>query len=205
MNDTLSRPPVILVHGLWDRNVIFDTLSAYLEHLGWSVYRFDLIPNNGKLPLEKLADQLATRIEETLDPSASFDLVGFSMGGIVSRYYIQRLGGCERVQKFVTISSPHRGTWTAYATLQPGCMQMRPNSEFLQDLNRDAASILGKLDFTSIWTPYDLMILPARSSEIGIGRQIQIPVPLHAWMVKDPRTLKVLASLLSSRQLSCKV
>jgi triacylglycerol lipase len=109
------------------------------------------------------------------------------------------LGGLDRVRRFITISSPHRGTWTAYAATQPGCMQMRPNSEFLQDLNRDAAEILGKLDFTSIWTPYDLMILPASSSEIGLGMQIQIPVALHAAMVRDARTLKVLASVLSNR------
>ncbi|MGB3236950.1 MAG: triacylglycerol lipase [Geitlerinemataceae cyanobacterium] len=198
MNPIHNRNPVILVHGLWDRSAIFNTLSAYLQNLGWSVHRFDLIPNDGKLPLEKLAEQLASRIEERLDPSQPFDLVGFSMGGIVSRYYIQRLGGVDRTQRFVTISSPHRGTWTAYATTQPGCVQMRPNSEFLQDLNRDAAEVLGKLDFTSIWTPYDLMILPASSSELSLGTQIQIPVPLHAWMVKDERTLKVLTSVLSN-------
>jgi triacylglycerol lipase len=198
MNATHNRNPVILVHGLWDRSIIFNTLSTYLQNLGWSVHRFDLIPNNGELPLEQLAEQLAIRIEQTLDPSQAFDLVGFSMGGIVSRYYVQRLGGLDRVQRFVTISSPHRGTWTAYATMQPGCMQMRPNSEFLQDLNRDATEILGKLDFTSIWTPYDLMIVPASSSEIGMGTQIQIPVALHAGMVKDARTLKVLASVLSN-------
>lgn len=197
MNPTHNRNPVVLVHGLWDRSTIFDTMSAYLQNQGWSVYRFDLIPNNGKLPLEQLAEQLATHIEQTLDPTQSLDLVGFSMGGIVSRYYIQRLGGLDRVGRLVTISSPHRGTWTAYATTQPGCVQMRPNSEFLQDLNRDAAEILGKLDFTSIWTPYDLMILPASSSEIGMGTQIQIPVALHAGMVKDARTLKVLTSVLS--------
>jgi triacylglycerol lipase len=199
MNATDNRNPVILVHGLWDKSVIFDTLSDYLQNLGWSVYRFDLIPNNGKLPLEQLAEQLKNHIDQTLDSSQPFDVVGFSMGGIISRYYIQRLGGIDRVGKLVTISSPHRGTWTAYASTQPGCMQMRPNSEFLQNLNRDAAEILGKLDFTSIWTPYDLMILPASSSEISLGTQIQIPVALHAWMVKDTRTLKVLASVLSDR------
>lgn len=197
MTATHPRNPVILVHGLWDRSAIFDTLSAYLQNLGWTVYSFDLIPNNGKLPLEHLAQQLADQIQKTLDPSQPFDLVGFSMGGLVSRYYIQRLGGVDRVQRFVTISCPHRGTWTAYATTQPGCVQMRPNSQFLQQLNQDAAQILGKLDFTSMWTPYDLMILPASSSVIGMGTQIQLPVALHAWMVKDPRSLNVLARVLS--------
>lgn len=197
MTVTYPRNPVILVHGIWNQSEIFNTLSAYLQDLGWTVYRFDLIPNNGKLPLERLAQQLAEHIEATLDTSQPFDLVGFSMGGLVSRYYIQRLGGVDRVQRFVTISSPHRGTWTAYATSLPGYIQMRPNSQFLQDLNRDAAESLGKLDFTSIWTPYDLMILPASSSQIGLGTQIQLPVGLHAWMVKDPRSLKVLARVLS--------
>jgi len=52
------------------------------------------------------------------------------MGGIVSRYYVQRLWGIDRVQRF-TLASPHHGhPWLTYVS--PGCVQMRPDSPFLQ-------------------------------------------------------------------------
>ncbi|WP_178378225.1 hypothetical protein [Chroogloeocystis siderophila] len=36
------------------------------------------------------------------------------MGGLAGRHYLQCLGGVNRVQRFISISTPHRGMWTAY-------------------------------------------------------------------------------------------
>jgi len=73
------------------------------------------------------------------------------MGGIVSRYYVQRLWGIDRVQRFITLASPHHGNWMHYLCERSGCVQMRPDSPF-QQLNQDAI-MLEQLNFTSIWTP----------------------------------------------------
>jgi len=51
-----------------------------------------------------LGQQVANYVAATFAPKP-FDLVGFSMGGIVSRYYVQRLGGIDRVQRFITLAS----------------------------------------------------------------------------------------------------
>ncbi len=170
-------------------------MTAYLQKQGWVVHSLDLLPSNGDCGLDRLAHQLDTYIQATLPHQQPFDLIGFSMGGIVSRYYVQRLGGLDRVQRFITISSPHNGTLTAHLSQRPGCMQMRPNSPFLNDLNRDAR-MLEKLNFTSIWTPMDLMIVPATSSQLQVGRNVQVNVPLHSWMVQDFRGLQAVANAL---------
>jgi triacylglycerol lipase len=159
------------------------------------VYTVDLVPNNGTEVLDKLAQQVANYIAATFAPEQPLDIVGFSMGGIVSRFYIQRLGGINRVRRFITISSPHKGTVIAYGTWLAGAVQMRPNSDFLNDLNSDV-EMLKNLNFTSIWTPYDLMIIPAESSQIGIGKAITLPVLLHPLMLKDSRTLTKVANIL---------
>jgi triacylglycerol lipase len=187
---------VLLVHGINDTIAVFRKMSAYLSGLGWSVYSFDMIPNNGDYQLDELAAQVANYVEQTFDPEQTLDVVGFSMGGIVSRYYIQRLGGIDRVQRFVSIAAPNNGTLAGHLSWRPGCVQMRPGSAFLQDLNRDCA-MLERLNFTVIWTPYDLMIVPARSSQMPVGKQVIVPVRLHAWMVSDDRCLKAVASALS--------
>lgn len=187
--------PVILVHGITDTFALFDPMTKYLERSGWQTYGLDLIPANGDSQLDHLAKQLADYIEETIPADQQIDLVGFSMGGLVSRYYVQRLGGIRRVQHFITISAPHNGTFAAYLSQRPGCLQMRPNSDFLRDLNQDV-QVLDRINFTSIWTPLDGIIIPANSSVLPVGEAIQIKVPLHAWMVTDKRAITLVAEAL---------
>ncbi|MEH1783342.1 MAG: triacylglycerol lipase [Nostoc sp.] len=191
-----QRNPVLLIHGIDDTEAVFHKMRAYLIQRGWSVYSLNLVPNNGDVGLDELANQVADFVTASFAPEQRLDLVGFSMGGIVSRYYIQRLGGINRVQRFLTISSPHHGTVFAYGSRRPGCVQMRPNSIFLKDLNSNAV-ILGQLDFTSIWTPYDLMIVPANSSQMPVGREVTVPVALHPWMLTDSRSLAVVTATLA--------
>ncbi|HYW20204.1 MAG TPA: triacylglycerol lipase [Nodularia sp. (in: cyanobacteria)] len=191
-----QRNSVLLIHGIDDTGAVFNKMVDYLKQLGWSVHTLNLVPNNGEVGLDILAQQVADYVVNTFAPEQPIDLLGFSMGGIVSRYYVQRLGGINRVQRFVTISSPHHGTVVAYGSQRHGCLQMRPNSEFIQDLNADAV-MLGHLNFTSIWTPYDLMIVPAKSSQMPVGKEVIVPVVLHSWMLKDYRSLAAVASALS--------
>ncbi|MBE8966853.1 triacylglycerol lipase [Nostocales cyanobacterium LEGE 12452] len=191
-----QRNPVLLIHGIDDTEAVFHRMAAQLRLEGWSVYSLNLVPNNGDVGLDELAKQVADYVTATFAPEQRLDLIGFSMGGIVSRYYVQRLGGINRVQRFITIASPHYGTVVAYGSRRPGCLQMRPDSIFLKDLNSDAV-MLGQLDFTSIWTPYDLMIVPANSSQMPVGSQVVVPVTLHPWMLTDPRSLAVVTAALA--------
>ncbi|MFM6077301.1 MAG: esterase/lipase family protein, partial [Dolichospermum sp.] len=96
-----QQNPVLLVHGINDTGAVFNQMALYLRQRGLSVYTVDLVPNNGAEVLDKLARQVANYINNIFAPKQPLDLVGFSMGGIVSRYYIQRLGGIERVKRFI--------------------------------------------------------------------------------------------------------
>jgi len=196
MNSNFSRNPVLLIHGIFRKSGIFYKMSAYLRDLGWSVYTLDLSPHWGNASIDELAQQMADYIDKNFEQQQPLDIVGLSMGGLVTRYYLQRLGGMNRVQRFIAISSPHSGTWTAYTLWGKGCIQMRPNSEFLEDLNRDA-TVLGKLNFTSIWTDWDFIIVPASSSQISAAKEVKLSVFAHAMMARDSSSLKAVAEALS--------
>ncbi len=170
-------------------------MADYLRDLGWQVVDIDLDANTGDTRLEILAQQVAALVERTFPPHQQIDLLGFSMGGLVTRYYVQRLGGIDRVGRYVTISTPHHGTIAANFSTRTGCRQMRPGSDFMTDLNRDVDR-LQKLSFTSIWTPFDLIILPPSSSQLGIGTEIQLPIFTHPWMISDRRTFQAIATAL---------
>ena len=188
MNNSTLRNPVLLIHGIFDTKAIFKTMTSYLTQRGWEVHSLNLVPNDGRLGLERLAKQVADYVNHTFSSEQPIDLIGFSMGGIVSRYYVQRLGGIERIQRLITISSPHHGTLTGYLYPTLAASQMRSNSPFLQDLNQDLET-LNRINFTSIWTPYDGMIVPAQSSQMPIGQEFTVNVLVHAWMVSDPKCL----------------
>ncbi|NER33353.1 MAG: alpha/beta fold hydrolase [Oscillatoria sp. SIO1A7] len=197
MTTNSSRNPVLLVHGIFINSIVFRKMSAYLRERGWSVYSFDFVQKYGTLGLDELAEQLKSYIEKTFPPEQRLNLVGLSMGGIVSRYYLQRLGGIERVERFITISSPHHGTWMAYLLPTLPCVQMRPNSQFLQDLNRDAI-VLEQVNFVSTWTPWDFIIVPGSSSQLG-DKTIELPVFTHACMARHPKSLETVERSLAVR------
>jgi triacylglycerol lipase len=189
------RNPILLIHGIGDDQRVFDSMAAYLGDRGWAIHCLDLQPNKGQIGLDQLALQICEYVQAHL-ADGPFDLLGFSMGGIVSRYYLQRLGGLLKVQRFITLSSPHNGTVTAYARQRPGVKQMRPGSAFLRDLNSTLED-LQQVQFTSLWTPCDLMILPAHSSRLPVGRMGQIPVLAHPLMLRDRRVFEAVATALS--------
>jgi triacylglycerol lipase len=199
--DDADLNPVVLVHGLDDTSVKMKAMQRFLGAQGWTAKAIALTPSNGSIGLDMLATQLSDFIDHNWGIRQPVDLIGFSMGGIVSRYYVQRLGGIHRVQRFITIASPHHGTWLGYLRNNIGASQMRRSSRFLQDLNHDVA-MLHRLQFTSVWTPYDLMILPARSSKLPVGEDITVPVALHSWMVSDRRCLKAIAQQLQKPLMS---
>ena len=160
VNESLA--PVVLVHGIHATAADMARLARVLRAEGWEVVTPSLTPNDGQAPIEELARQLDQYIEANVK-RRPFDLVGYSMGGVVSRCYVQRLGGLSKVRHLATLSAPHHGTVMARLNPRPGGRDLRRGSEFLKQLNAEAG-VLDDISFTSFWTPTDLIIVPASSS-----------------------------------------
>ena len=190
---TDMQNPVVLVHGIKDDARRMEPMARHLRSGGRVAHTISLKPNWGEVGIDELAGQLDRFIGEKISSAQKIDLVGFSMGGLVCRYYLQRMNGLHRIDHFVTLSSPHHGTVMAWLAWNKGGTQMRPGSAFLRDLNRDLDT-LDRVKFTSIWTPLDLMIVPARSSRTGIGREIKIWMPAHPLMVLHPKCIRAVAA-----------
>ena len=191
-----ARPPVVLVHGIHSTGRDMERLARHLRSQGCEVLMPTFMPNGGQAPIEHLARQLADYTARELH-GRRFDLVGFSMGGLVSRYYLQRLGGLEHVDHFVTLAAPHNGTRMAWLARGPGGVQMRPGSEFLRDLARDADS-LRRVKFTSLYTPLDTVIVPARSSEVSQACNIRVWGLIHPSFILEKRCIRAVADALQS-------
>lgn len=188
-----------MVHGIWDQGARFDRMRAALAIAGHAPIRaIDLSPNDGSGTIESLALQVEHAASELLAAAGEqkLDLVGFSMGALVSRYWVQRSSGKTRVRRFVSISGPHAGTVTAFAMGKAGVVQMRPNSPLLAELDADPDP-WGEVEVHTMWTPYDLMIVPPRSSRLrGAARDHCLRIALHRWMITHPRAIERVVSIL---------
>lgn len=182
--------PLVLVHGIIDNSTVFEKMSNYFQKQGYEVYSLDLLPNYGIEDLRTLAQQLQNYLDQKFSSTQKINLIGFSMGGLVTRYYLQRLNGLEKVEKYISISAPNNGTNMAYILPLKGITQMRPNSDFLEDLNSDVKAQFASLKTLILWTPFDLMIVPAHSSCLGFCEEKQVAVLYHKWMLSDQRVFE---------------
>jgi triacylglycerol lipase len=189
----------VLVHGIWDSAARLAPLRLGLALRGVErAHAIDLIPNDGRATIAELglivAREAAALAER--ESVARVDIVGFSMGALVSRWYIQRGGGQHKVRRFVSISGPHQGTATAYALSLPGIRDMRPRSDLLRDLAADPRP-LETVETHCVYTPFDLTVLPARSAILPEARSVRsFPVLMHRFMISNDRVIDHVAALL---------
>jgi triacylglycerol lipase len=137
-------------------------------------------------------------IEETVPPGDRISIVGFSMGGLVARSYVQDFGGVRRVAQLLTIGTPNQGTETARLLLMPGIREMVPGSVWLQRLNRGSFNQLRRIRYGVIWSTTDGVVFPSASSQIPGAWERRLSGVFHAGLSSDPRTIQGTAEFLGS-------
>ncbi|KOG14409.1 MULTISPECIES: lipase family alpha/beta hydrolase [Streptomyces] len=161
-----GRRPVVLLHGFVDNRSVFVLLRRalarhgrdHVESLNYSPLTWDL---------RAAAEELGRRVEETCARTgqAEVDVVGHSLGGLVARYYVQRLGGDARVRTLVMLGTPHSGTTVApLADAHPLVRQMRPGSEVLRELAGPAPGC--RTRFVSFWSDLDQVMVPVETARL---------------------------------------
>ncbi|OAI21530.1 MULTISPECIES: alpha/beta fold hydrolase [Methylomonas] len=187
---------VILVHGIFDTGRIFHRLIAKLEANGHQCFAPDLKPADARLGIADLSEKLKQYIDEQVSNDEPIAVVGFSMGTIVSRYYLQQLDGYRRTKAFFAISGPLKGTLTAYLYPGQGVKDLRPNSPLLNELAK-SENKLAHIALHTYRTPLDAMIVPSKSSEWRMASNHKINAPLHRLMVSNQRVYTHIAKQLT--------
>ena len=176
---------VILVHGVFDDGANLRDLEQALTAAGHTCWLPVLRPADGRLGILDLAEKLAAYIETHLPREAEIAFVGFSMGCLVARVYLQLLGGHARTRAFFSISGPHKGTLIAYLYFGRGARDMRPGSVLLRILDATQAALEGIALF-AYWTPFDVSVLPGWSGDWRLASEsLRTRVLLHPLMPKD--------------------
>lgn len=161
-----TRPPVLLLHGFTDNRSVFVLLRRALGADGLRhVEAYNYSPFTRDLRVT--ARHLARRVEELCERTGQerVDLVGHSLGGLVGRYYVQRLGGDARIRTLVTLGTPHSGTRVApFLNAHPLVRQMRPGSEVLAELAAPAPGCATRC--VAFWSEFDAVMSPVGTARI---------------------------------------
>ncbi|MFE7751492.1 esterase/lipase family protein [Streptomyces sp. NPDC057428] len=159
-----ERPPVVLLHGFIDNRSVFVLLRRSLARHGWH-HLESLNYSPLTCDIRTAAELLDRHVEEICARTGhhEVDIVGHSLGGLIARYYVQRLGGDRRVRTLVTLGTPHGGTAVApLAGAHPIVRQMRSGSDLIEELRRPAPGC--RTRFVSFWSELDRVILPVETA-----------------------------------------
>lgn len=175
----LTHPrTVLLITGVTIPAAWFDPVKARLERDGFRTVVYEP-PRLLSGDLFWNAEELGRVIDDIRAETGEerIDILAECTGGLISRHYIQALGGNEHVRRLVTFISPQHGlpkaaeaqlfvAWDAVQDLTPG-------SEWLETVN--GAPMAPDVPMTSIYTCTDEYIQPYRTSiipgatNIGLG------------------------------------
>ncbi|BEV35658.1 alpha/beta fold hydrolase [Synechococcus sp. M16CYN] len=190
--------PLILIHGFWDHPRLFHRLIQYLDQPQQDLLAPHLRHGLGEVPLRQLAHQLNMQIHDRFGAKTTVNLLGFSMGGIVGRIWLQELEGACRTHHFFSVGSPHQGTITALPIphlLLPGAADMKIGSQLLLDL-RKTSNQLSSVRCRSFFCRWDLIVCPGWRAVLPTGSAQEIPVWTHQQLMTHPTSLKILSGAL---------
>lgn len=193
-NNWFCRPsaahprPVVLVHGTLEAPALnWAAIAPTLRNAGYCVYALTYGENalslNGRFPglgdIRASARELAAFVDlvRLTTGASKVDIVGYSQGGMMPHYYIERLGGASKVHKLIGLAPSNHGTtlsglteigealnllglFNAFAgVLAPSLVQQEIGSSFQQDLFGDGDTVPGP-EYTVITTRHDIVVTP---------------------------------------------
>jgi pimeloyl-ACP methyl ester carboxylesterase len=155
--------PVILVHGFNSSGAIWNDLVFQLDLIGIPYFIFeygqDTTPPAWGNPLGYATDlkDFVDQIKTDYGYQGKFNLICHSMGALVSRWYIEKLGGDQSIDQWIGIAPVNHGSaWTDQPDSivkliyklkgveiignEPGILAMQTQSDFLARLNYNLAA-----------------------------------------------------------------
>nr|WP_306520940.1 MULTISPECIES: alpha/beta fold hydrolase [unclassified Streptomyces] len=164
-------PPIVLLHGFADNRSVFVLLRrALLRDADGTARRRTVVSLNYSpltCDIRAAAESLGRHVEEVRRRTGAdrVDVVGHSLGGLIARYHVQRLGGDAVVRTLVTLGTPHSGTRVARpADVHPIVRQMRPGSPVIEELGRPAPGC--RTRFVAVRSDLDQIMVPTSTARL---------------------------------------
>lgn len=150
----------VFVHGYGAAGAIFEPLRVEVERaLGVPTIDFSYRSISS---FATISGDLATALDRLAD-GRRLDIIAHSLGGLLSRWYLQEMNGARSVDRIVTLATPHAGT--ASARIAPGPLRsaLLPGSTVVRRLAAGRARAAG-VAHTALVAGADLLVSPPSSA-----------------------------------------
>jgi pimeloyl-ACP methyl ester carboxylesterase len=182
---------VVLVHGFLATAGVFRPLRARLEkETGARVATFTHPPGAG---VRRIASRLAELVDR-FPMTARVTVVGHSLGGVVARYYVQELGGDQRVARTISLASPFRGVDVPQFLVG---IDLHAQSDLLRRLRKRAHEC--GVPHTSIVGAEDMVVEGVETACLGFGDIVVLPERGHNALLFCERAASVVIERVKGR------
>ncbi len=159
-----GRTGVVLVHGFFCNRGFWNPWMRRLRAAGVPFCAVTLEPVFGSIDhYPRLVDEAVAAVERATGRPVV--VVAHSMGGLAVRAWLKAGGASERVQRVVTVATPHQGTLLARFAFVANARQMRLRSEWLRALRLSEHLHPGNRErFTSYYGNCDNIVMPPHAA-----------------------------------------
>lgn len=195
-----THTPVVFVHGFAGDSSNWLAAIANFRAAGYAsselyTYDYNWAGNNvtNARGLGTFVDQVRGRTG-----AAQVDIVNHSMGGLVTGWYVNELGGQPKVRHVASIAGANHGTTAAYACIAfTSCQQMVPGSSFIRQYTAGDETP-GSTRYATWYSPCDGVILPYSSTPLSGASNHFVLCQNHLGFLVDPFVLASVRSFLGS-------
>jgi len=183
---TLTHNPILFVHGYNGNSGTWTTMVSRFKADGWTDAELVNWSYNYRQSNATTAAQIAQKVDSILlvTGATKVDIITHSMGPLSARYYVRNLGGDGKVDALVSLGGANHGTATANFCFDMSCVEMRPNSTFLTNLN-SIDETWGTPRYATWWSNCDEVINPRSSALLTGATNTQTACISHSALHED--------------------
>jgi triacylglycerol lipase len=189
----LALDPILFVHGWSGSASNWNTMIGRFEKDGYAksqlrAYSYNTSQSN-KTTAETIVKSEVEKLKKETGAS-KVDIVAHSMGSLNSRWYIKFVKeGEANVDDWVSLGGPNHGTTAANFCFSTSCVEMRPGSTFLGELNAGDETP-GTVSYGTWWSPCDEFINPDSSVSLSGATNTETACISHLALLSDETVYK---------------
>jgi triacylglycerol lipase len=189
----LAVDPILFVHGWSGSASNWNTMIGRFEKDGYAKSQLRAYSYNTSQSNKTTAETIVKSEVEKLKKETGaekVDIVAHSMGSLNSRWYIKFVKeGEANVDDWVSLGGPNHGTTVANFCFSTSCVEMRPGSTFLSELNAGDETP-GTVNYGTWWSPCDEFINPDSSVPLSGATNTETACISHLALLSDETVYK---------------
>jgi triacylglycerol lipase len=193
-----TSTPVIFVHGYTGNASNWTTALSVFRAGGFT--QLSTYDDNWAGSNQVSAAGLRDRVNQikAQTGASKVAIVNHSMGGLVTRWYLEELGGSSSVSHVASIAGANHGTNYAGACLiNVSCIQMYPGSLFITNL-ADGDETPGTAKYRTWSSACDGIIIPYTSTRLSGATNTNVICQTHIGFLTDTSVLRKIRGFIAA-------